>query len=82
MAKVKKAPFVKPKIDASLLHKAFMVAVKFVQRFRVGDAVDLLINKPPGVFDSIVKRLSDKAAITEDMNRISELKALKNLRPS
>ena len=82
MAKVKKNPFVKPKIDASLLHKAFMVAVKFVQRVRFGAAVDLLINKPPDVFDSIVKKLNDKTANTEDMNRISELKALKNLRPS
>ena len=53
MAKVKKAPFVKPKIDASLLHKVFMVAVKFVQRVRFGAAVDLLINKPPDVFDFI-----------------------------
>ena len=81
MAKVKKVPFVKSKIDASLLHKAFKDAVKFVQRVRFGAAVDLLKNKSPDVFDSIVKKPSDKAANTEDMNRISELKALKNLRP-
>ena len=81
MAKVKKVPFVKPKIDASLLLKAFMDAVKFVQRVRFGAAVDLLKNKPPDVFDSIVKKLSDKAANTKDMNCILDLQALKNLRP-
>ena len=80
-AEVKKVPFVKSKIDASLLHKAFKDAVKFVQRIRFGAAVDLLKNKSPDVFDSIVKKPGDKAANTEDMNRISELKALKNLRP-
>ena len=58
-----------------------MDAVKFVHRVRFGAAVDLLKNNSPDVFDSIVKQLSDKAANTEDMNRISELKALKNLRP-
>ena len=58
-----------------------MDVVKFVHRVRFGAAVDLLKNNSPDVFDSIVKQLSDKAANTEDMNRISELKALKNLRP-
>ena len=58
-----------------------MDAVKFVQRVRFEAAVDLLKNNSPDVFDSIVKKLTDKAANTEDMNRISELKALKNLRP-
>ena len=58
-----------------------MDAVKFAQRFRFGAVVDLLKNNSPDVFDSIVKKLSDKVANTEDMNRISELKALKNLRP-
>ena len=56
MAKVKKVPLVKPKIDASLLHKAFLDAVKFVQRVRFGAAVDLLKNMSPDVFNSIVKK--------------------------
>ena len=81
IAKVKKVPFAKPKIDASLLENAFIDAVKFVQRVRFEAVVDLLKNNSPDVFDSIIKKLSDKAANTEDMNRISELKALKNWRP-
>ena len=81
IAKVKRVPFAKPKIDASLLDKAFVDAVKFVQRVRFWATVDMLKNNSPNVFDFIVKKLSDKAANTEDMNCISQVKALKNLRP-
>ena len=40
-----------------------MDAVKFVQRVRFGAALDLLKSKSPDVFDSIVKKLSEKPQI-------------------
>jgi len=56
-------------------------SIRFVQRSSFGAAVDLLKRKSTDAFDSIVKELSDTASTTEKMNRISELKAVHNLRP-
>ena len=58
-----------------------MDIVNYVQYNRFGVAVDLLKKESPDAFDSILKRLNDRATTAEEMSRISELKSLRNLRP-
>ena len=58
-----------------------MDVVNYVHYNRFGTAVDLLKKESPDAFDSILKRLRDRATSAEEMSRISELKDLRNLRP-
>ena len=51
-----------------------MDVVNYVQYNRFATAVDLLKNKFPDAFDTILKKLSDRATSTEEMSRIAELK--------
>ena len=46
-----------------------------------GAAMDCLKNNFPDEFDSFLKRMSEKAVDVDDLRRISELKALRPLRP-
>ena len=73
--------FAKPIPNAHILDKALMDIVNYVQHNRFGAAVDLLEKDSPDAFDSILKRLNDRATSAEEMSRISELKSLRNLQP-
>ena len=57
-----------------------MDIVNYVQYNRFGATVDLFKRESPDAFDSLLKRLSDRATNAEEMSRIAELKSLRNLR--
>ena len=81
IAKMHKTLFVKPTLDANFLDKALLDLIFYVQRNRFGAAVEILKKETSGAFEAIVKKLSDKATNTTEMNLISEVKSLRNLRP-
>ena len=58
-----------------------MDVVNYVQYNRFGAAVGLPKKESPDAFDSILKRLSDRATSAEDMSRIAKLNSLRNLWP-
>ena len=74
VAKAKNECFVKPNLNAHVLDKTFMNIVNYVQYNRFGAAVDLLKKESPYAFDSILKRLSDRATNAEKISRLFELK--------
>ena len=80
-AKMRNTIFVKPTLDANFLDKALLDLIFYVQRSRFGAAIELLKKETPDAFEAIVKKLSDKATNTTEMNFISEVKSLRNLRP-
>ena len=75
-AKAKKKSFVKPILNVRTLDKdkAFMDVVNYVQYNRFETAVDLLKNESPDAFDSIWKRIGDRATSAQKMSRIAEPK--------
>ena len=75
-----KTRFVKPTLNANFLDKALLDLSFYVQRNRFGAAVELLKKETPDSFEAIVKKLSDKTTNTTEMNLISEVKSLRNLR--
>ena len=81
LAKARKVPFCRPKLDAKYLDDALLDVVKYVQLDYFGPAVDYLKNNSPDEFDSFLKRMSEKAVDVDDLRRISELKTLRPLRP-
>ena len=81
IAKYKRIAFTKPVINAKLLECAFLDTVRYVQAQRFGAAVEMLKMDSSDAFDSILKKLNDRADNAEDMRRISELKTLRRLRP-
>ena len=81
IAKYKRIAFTKPVINAKLLECAFLDTVRYVQAQRFGAAVEMLKMDSSDAFDSILKKLNDRADNAEDMWRISELKTLRRLRP-
>ena len=60
MAKFKRIPLSRPKLDAQFLDKALVDVIKYVQRSCFGVAVEFLKSKSPYAFDSFQKHLSDK----------------------
>ena len=81
MAKFKRVPLSRPKLDAQFLDDALVDVIKYVQRSCFGVAVEFLKSKSPDAFDSFLKHLSDKANTSEEMRQVSELRTLRNLRP-
>ena len=81
ITKHKKLTFSKPTIDANVLDCALSDAVRYVQSRRFGAAVKMLKRDSSDAFDSILKKLNDKAVNAVDMRQISELKTLRRLRP-
>ena len=63
------------------MNKAFVNIVKYVQSQRFGAAIELLSEKLPGKFESILKRFGSKTNDPECKRRLNELKTLRNLRP-
>ena len=83
IAKMRKTLFVKPTLDANFLDKALLDLIFYVRRNRFGAAVELLKKETPDAFKAIVKKLLDKTTNTTEMNLnlISKVKSLRNLRP-
>ena len=77
----KRAEFKKPILNASYLDRALLEAVRYVQFLSFGDAIRLLREDSPDKFDQMLKKLYSKANGADQMRKINELKALRNLRP-
>ena len=76
-----KLTFSKPTINANVLDCALSDAVRHVQSRRFGPAVEMLKTDSSDAFDSILKKLNEKAVNAEDIKRSSELKTLRRLPP-
>ena len=80
-AKTKRQTFKKPELNAAFLDRAFLQAIKYVQRQCFGPALELLQNNSPDQYDAFLKRLRNLAVNSEQTRQVNELKTLRNLRP-
>ena len=80
-AKTKRQTFKKPEMNAAFLDRAFMQAIKYVQRQCFGPALELLQNNSPDQYDAFLKRLRNLAVNSEQTRQVNTLKTLRNLRP-
>ena len=55
-AKTKRQTFKKPELNAAFLDRAFLQAIKYVQRQCFGPALELLQNHSPDQYDAFLKR--------------------------
>ena len=69
ISKVKKTVFRKPTLDAEFLDNAFMNVISYVQMDYFKATDELLKRDSPDDFESILKRLNDKAVDAEQMRR-------------
>ena len=79
--KVKKKEFIKPVLNASYLHSAFVRLLSYVQNAFFGSAVEFLKKNSPDEFDTLLKKLSAKTNNVIEMHLLNELNTLRKLRP-
>ena len=80
-AKTKCQTFQKPEINATILDRAFLQAIKYVQKQCFGPALKMQRNNSPDHYDAFLKRLRNLAVNSEKTRQINELKTLRNLQP-
>ena len=80
-AKTKRQTFKKPELNFAFLDRAFLLAIKYVQKQRFGPALEMLRNNFLHHFDAFLKRLRNLAVNSEQTHKVNKLKMLRNLRP-